>query len=112
MDCGKKLLVDISETPRRASVSVPLTHSTSGIEGTRRKVSSFEDNSSAIFAIASEKDNKPKDCISISSAKVLQKSYSVAKTPSISCVAPIISVSSVKDEMVNPSYEHHPTSPG
>ncbi|XP_019762255.2 regulator of G-protein signaling 11 isoform X1 [Dendroctonus ponderosae] len=105
LDCGKKLHVDSSEAPRRASVSVPLTHSTSGMEGTRRKVSSFEDNCSSIFVIASEKDNKPKDNISISSTKVLQKSYSVAKTPSISCVAPIISVSSVKDEMIITSCE-------
>ncbi|XP_060527624.1 regulator of G-protein signaling 11 isoform X2 [Cylas formicarius] len=84
VDSGKKLHVDPFETPRRASVSVPITHS-SGTEGSRRKVSSFEDNSSAtisaassVFVIPSDKDNKLED------------------SPS---GAPIISVSSVVDDV-------------
>ncbi|XP_050304504.1 regulator of G-protein signaling 11 isoform X2 [Anthonomus grandis grandis] len=105
LDCGKKLhTLDTYETPRRASVSVPITHSTSGIEGARRKVSSFEDNSSssstgvsAIFVIPSDKDNKSND----GTGKVLQKSHSMSKTGSMHSGTPIISVSSATDDVIS-----------
>ncbi|CAG9761083.1 unnamed protein product [Ceutorhynchus assimilis] len=118
LDCGKKLHVDTYETPRRASVSVPITHNNSSIESARRKVSSFEDNSttasaihaaSSVFVIPSEKDNKlnkkPVDyalSISTTSAtmKASQKSHGFAKTCSMSSGAPIISVSSATDDVV------------
>ncbi|XP_076265503.1 uncharacterized protein LOC143199517 isoform X2 [Rhynchophorus ferrugineus] len=107
LDCGKNLHVDTYETPRRASVSVPITH-TSGSEGARRKVSSFEDNSSAtisaassVFVIPSDKDNKNDDCLGVNvvvGEKTLRKSHSIAKTCSVTSPAPIISVSSATDD--------------
>ncbi|XP_066248260.1 regulator of G-protein signaling 7 isoform X1 [Euwallacea similis] len=115
LDCGKKLHVETYETPRRASVSVPITHSSAGIESSRRKVSSFEDNSTSAlestaptFVIANEIDNNfpvkaPESLEASSSAnnseKALQKSHGIAKTCSISSGNPIISVSSVTVEV-------------
>ncbi|XP_030746134.1 uncharacterized protein LOC115874968 [Sitophilus oryzae] len=102
LDCGKNLHVDTYETPRRASVSVPITHSSGSgsMEGARRKVSSFEDNSSAtisaassVFVIPSDKDNKAD-----ASAKTLKKSHSIAKASSVTSQTPIISVSSATDD--------------
>ncbi|KAL1494809.1 hypothetical protein ABEB36_010345 [Hypothenemus hampei] len=129
LDCDKKLHVDTYETPRRASVSVPIRYNTGGVDCRRRKVSSFEDNTnigptvavSSVFVIPSDLDNnKPKDDhsddgISISAnhnSKVLQKSHCFAKTCSISSGAPIISVSSASDEVVQqcdePSFSQTP----
>ncbi|KAJ8913835.1 hypothetical protein NQ315_003744 [Exocentrus adspersus] len=100
VDEGRKLSANICEAPRRASVSVPIMHSTG--EGAKRKVSSFEDNSSAatstsssVLVIPSDTDNKPEE--KPSTAKTLKKNHSLAKTTP-SSVAPIISVSSVVDD--------------
>lgn len=96
---------------------MPITHSTSGLEAARRKVSSFEDNSSAssinaatsVFVIPSDKDNKPDDvALSISTnkgAKALQKSHSIGKTCSMSSGAPIISVSSATDDVIEGPFD-------
>lgn len=103
MDGGKKLVVNLSELPRRASVSVPIAYSTDPT--TKRKVSSFEDNSSAatttsasssVFVVPSDSDNKTEQA---SVCKTLKKSHSIAKTCSTN--APIISVSAVPDDLID-----------
>lgn len=109
VDGSRKLSTANMDPPRRASVSVPITHSSTG-ESSKRKVSSFEDNSSAatstsssVFVIPSETDNKTEDCTSTN--KTLVKNHSLAKACSVTGAnAPIISVSSVADDLpIEPS---------
>ncbi|XP_044753943.1 regulator of G-protein signaling 7 isoform X2 [Coccinella septempunctata] len=103
VDGGKKLLVNTTtEPPRRASVSVPIAYSTDPT--TKRKVSSFEDSTSAtgasssVFVVPSDPDNKTEQT-AVVVCKTLKKSHSIAKTCSAN--APIISVSSVADDLTD-----------
>ncbi|XP_019870595.2 regulator of G-protein signaling 11 isoform X2 [Aethina tumida] len=103
---GRSLTAKSAEPVRRASVSVPIQHS--GADGTRRKVSSFEDNSSAATSTSSSVFTLPAETapqegtsgkkgeVDESADKTVTKSHSLAKTCS---VAPIISVSSVADDL-------------
>lgn len=116
MDCGKKLHVDSYDIPRRASVSVPISHSNTLESSARRKVSSFEDNSasntettSPTFVVpdnTTTNDHYCSDGLEVSShlhisADDIEKGKSVVKTCSTTTatttttVNPIISVSSV-----------------
>ncbi|KAL3270194.1 hypothetical protein HHI36_009250 [Cryptolaemus montrouzieri] len=107
VDGCRKLVVNTAELPRRASVSVPIAYGTDLT--TKRKVSSFEDNSSAatstsssVFVISSDPDNKTEENI----CKTLKKSHSIAKTCSVAGTnAPIISVSSVADDLEDEDVE-------
>jgi hypothetical protein len=110
VDGSRKLSTSTMDPPRRASVSVPITHSTTG-DSSKRKVSSFEDNSSAatstsssVFVIPSDTDNKSEECTSTN--KTVVKNHSLAKACSVTGAnAPIISVSSVADDIpVDPSH--------
>lgn len=110
VDGSRKLSTATMDPPRRASVSVPITHSSTG-ESSKRKVSSFEDNTSAatstsssVFVIPSETDNKTENYCT-STNKTLVKNHSLAKACSVTGAnAPIISVSSVVDDLpIEPS---------
>ncbi|KAJ8937019.1 hypothetical protein NQ314_012101, partial [Rhamnusium bicolor] len=91
LDGGRKLTANPTDPPRRASVSVPITHST---DSSKRKVSSFEDSSAAtstsssVFVNPSDTDNKSEE-----------KTMAGAN-------APIISVSSVVDDLPSDSGDH------
>nr|XP_023025500.1 uncharacterized protein LOC111513515 [Leptinotarsa decemlineata] len=98
LDSYKTLSTVTTEPSRRASVSVPITHSTG--EASRRKIYSFEDSSattstsSSVFGNPCDPDNKKSE-----DTKTLKKSHSLAKTLSVTGAnAPIISVSSVVDD--------------
>ncbi|KAG5890629.1 hypothetical protein JTB14_020333 [Gonioctena quinquepunctata] len=98
LDSCRNLTAISTDPPRRASVSVPITHSIG--EASRRKISSFEDSSTAtrtsssVFVNTSDSDNKKSE-----DAKTLKKSHSLAKTLSVQGAnAPTISVSSVVDD--------------
>lgn len=114
VDGSRKLSTTTMDPPRRASVSVPITHSSTG-DSSKRKVSSFEDNSSAatstsssVFVIPSDTDNKPEE--STSTNKTLVKNHSLAKACSVTGAnAPIISVSSVADDLPLDPKEDEPT---
>lgn len=113
MDCGKKLHVDSYDIPRRASVSVPISHTNTLESSARRKVSSFEDNSasntettSPTFVVPENttNDHYCSDGLEVPSnisADNNEKGKSVVKTCSTTTatttttVNPIISVSSV-----------------
>lgn len=105
LDSGRKLSANTNELPRRASVSVPITHSSGG-ECSKRKISSFEDTASAVtsasssstvFAIPSDEDNKrSEEKPPPPTNRTFKKSHSLAKTLSV-VGAPIISVSSAVD---------------
>ena len=105
VDGSRKLSTSTMDPPRRASVSVPITHSTTTGDSSTRKVSSFEDNSSAatstsssVFVIPSDTDNKAEECTSTS--KTVVKNHGLAKACSVTGAnAPIISVSSVADDL-------------
>ncbi|KAJ8954729.1 hypothetical protein NQ318_011423, partial [Aromia moschata] len=102
LDGGRKLSANPSDPPRRASVSVPIIHPVG--DSSKRKVSSFEDNSSvatstssSVFAIPSDTNSRIEER---NLAKTLKKSHSIAKTFSVGgTTAPIISVSSVADDL-------------
>ncbi|XP_015838971.1 regulator of G-protein signaling 7 isoform X4 [Tribolium castaneum] len=124
VDGSRKLSTSTMDPPRRASVSVPITHSTTG-DSSKRKVSSFEDNSSAatstsssVFVIPSDTDNKSEECTSTN--KTVVKNHGLAKACSVTGAnAPIISVSSVaddlppdsKEEQVEPTTSQEPLAP-
>lgn len=97
---SRKLSTSSYMEPRRASVSVPITTSTS--ESSKRNLSSFEDStvseaSAPSAVIPSDTDNKCEE--PSTSSKTAEKSNSLVKACSVTGAnAPIISVSSVADD--------------
>lgn len=99
MDSGSRnLTTQTTEQPRRASVSVPVTHSSGSMELTNRKNSSLEDSSikatSSVFDITTEGTFETKVDLNMKKSICLAKSNSLAGAN-----APIINISTVSDEM-------------
>lgn len=95
----RTLTTEISEPPRRASVSVPVTHSSGSMEAPNRKMSSFEDSS--IKTTSSVLDiNRGGGNFEAKSNLNVKKSVGLAKSNSLAGAnAPIINISSVSDEI-------------
>nr|CAI5842574.1 unnamed protein product [Callosobruchus analis] len=102
---GRQLTAGFSDTPRRASVSVPLTH-TSDLPHTK---ASFEDSAPSLFAGTGATKKSEIDIKPSSSQKTFKKSHSLAKTFSMAGTAPTISVSQASED--TPSSLPIPTSP-
>ncbi|CAH1995643.1 unnamed protein product [Acanthoscelides obtectus] len=102
---GRQLTAGFSDTPRRASVSVPLTHS-SDMPHTK---ASFEDSAPSLFAGTGTTKKTECDVKPSTSQKTFKKSHSLAKTFSVAGTAPTISVSSASEDV--PSPMPIPTSP-
>lgn len=94
----RTLTTETSEQPRRASVSVPVTHSSGSKETPNRKMSSFEDSS--IKTTSSVLDITRGGIYEAKSNLNVKKSVGLAKSNSLAGAnAPIINISSVSDEI-------------
>lgn len=95
----RNLSAQTTEQPRRASVSVPVTHSSGSSDLTSRKNASFEDSSikatsSVVDITTTGTSMEPKTSLTVKKSIGLAKSNSLAGAN-----APIINISSVSDEI-------------
>lgn len=102
MDSGvcKTLTTETAEQPRRASVSVPVTHSNSSTETPSRKISSFEDSCIKITSSVFDIPRGGTGNLEVKENLNVRKSVGLAKSNSLAGAnAPIINISSVSDEI-------------
>lgn len=97
---SRTLTTETAEQPRRASVSVPVAHSTGSMEITNRKVSSFEDSSIKTTSSVSDVTRGGRGNFEVKTNLNVKKSVGLAKSNSLAGAnAPIINISSVSDEI-------------
>lgn len=102
MDSGvsRTLTTETAEQPRRASVSVPVTHSIGSMEIPNRKISSFEDSSIKTTSSVFDITRGGRGNFEVKSNLNVKKSFGLAKSNSLAGAnAPIINISSVSDEI-------------
>lgn len=102
MDSGvsRTLTTETAEQPRRASVSVPVTHSSGSMEIPNRKISSFEDSSIKSTSSVFDIPRGGRANLEVKANLNVKRSVGLAKSNSLAGAnAPIINISSVSDEI-------------